>query len=148
VHFDLVDAVLDRGPGSIRTLKQVTLAEEYLQDHFPGFPILPGVMMLEAMAAAARRLVEAETDDPARARLVLAEVRNVKYGAMVRPGDALEVEVTATEADAHGCWKCSGRATVRRHADPAVDGDTAVSGRFTMRPVPPASARTAAAATP
>ena len=60
MRFDLVDAVLERGGERIVTVKNVTAAEEYLGDHFPGFPILPGVMMLEAMVQAARRFLEEE----------------------------------------------------------------------------------------
>jgi len=58
MHFDLVDRVLELAPDRIVTLKQVSAAEEYLQDHFPSFPVLPGVMMLEALVQAARRLAE------------------------------------------------------------------------------------------
>lgn len=137
MHFELVDAVLERTPDSIRAIKQVTLGEEYLQDHFPGFPILPGVLMIETMAEAARLLI---ADRVPGTRIVLGGVRNVRYGAMVRPGERLEVEVTVADGppDEAGrpTWTCTGRGVVRRPGDDAGrDGDTAVSGRFTMRPV-------------
>ena len=56
MKFDLVDQILEQEEGRIVTIKQVTQAEEYLGDHFPSFPILPGVMMLEAMVQAASKL--------------------------------------------------------------------------------------------
>jgi 3-hydroxyacyl-[acyl-carrier-protein] dehydratase len=53
MKFLLIDQVLDRTPTSIVAIKNVTAAEEYLGDHFPGFPVLPGVFMLEALTQAA-----------------------------------------------------------------------------------------------
>ena len=58
--FDFVDDVLERDGRTIVTVKRVTAADEYLRDHFPTFPVLPGVLMLESMVQAARRLLEAE----------------------------------------------------------------------------------------
>ncbi len=135
MHFDLVDAVLEQEGDRIVTVKQVTAAEEYLRDHFPGYPILPGVFMLESMVQAARRLL-ARPDGP---RLVLGEVRALKYGSMVRPGDALVVTVEAGAEDEHGRVACRGRCLVRHSTAPGAPADsaadeTAASGRFTMRP--------------
>ncbi len=134
MHFDFVDAVLEQSSERIVTLKQVSAAEEYLRDHFPGYPILPGVFMLESMVQAARRLLDA----PPRPRPVLAEVRNLKYGAMVRPGDALIVEVEVRDRRDDGSADCRGTCRVRRAATglgvaAAAAEETAASGRFTMR---------------
>src|SRR4051812_18814442 len=60
MRFELIDRVLERGPGRLVAMKNVTSAEEYLGDHFPGFPVLPGVMMLEALVQAGRLLAENE----------------------------------------------------------------------------------------
>ena len=57
MKFNLVDQILEREENRIVTIKQVSQAEEYLADHFPTFPILPGVMMLEAMVQAASALL-------------------------------------------------------------------------------------------
>jgi 3-hydroxyacyl-[acyl-carrier-protein] dehydratase len=126
MKFDLVDQVLEQEERRIVTIKQVTLAEEYLADHFPSFPILPGVLMLEAMVQAASKLLAPKGD-----RLVLGEVKAVKYGAMVRPGDTLRVEVIAGATTEDGTTPCKGTGTVLR----GDSGETmkAVAGRFTMR---------------
>ncbi len=124
-----MDNVLEQAPDSIRTLKQVTAAEEYLADHFPGFPILPGVMMLESLAQAARVMLQDQAGEP----LVLGGVKALKYGAMVKPGEALDVRVSLVKGpDSSGTYTCKGTGTVRGGS---LDGETAVSGRFTMRPI-------------
>jgi 3-hydroxyacyl-[acyl-carrier-protein] dehydratase len=68
------------------------LAEEYLADHFPTFPVLPGVLMIEAVVQAAGWLLYKRTDFE-RSMAVLKEARNVKYGNFVAPGNFLRVEV-------------------------------------------------------
>lgn len=132
MHFDLVDRVLDQSDERIVTLKQVTAAEEYLQDHFPTFPVLPGVMMLEAMVQAGRRLVEARGASPKP--FVLGQVRGLKYGCFVKPGDSLRVEVTVNKELEDNAVEFKGRAL--RISPETGDGDAeqvAVSGRFTLR---------------
>jgi 3-hydroxyacyl-[acyl-carrier-protein] dehydratase len=125
MKFLLIDQVLDRTPTSIVAIKNVTAAEEYLGDHFPGFPVLPGVFMLEALTQAARELLKPH------GRLVLGQVKALRYGSFVRPGEALKVEVTLDKTNDDGSFTMKGQASVVR-----VDGtgETAVSGRFTMRP--------------
>jgi 3-hydroxyacyl-[acyl-carrier-protein] dehydratase len=127
MRFQLVDSILERSADRIVTLKAVTAAEEYLADHFPSFPVLPGVMMLEAMVQAARLL----SADPAAPRLVLAEVRNLRYGNMVRPGQTLRVTVERTAAEG-GSSTYKGLGEIHG-AGP--DSPLAVSGRFTLRPL-------------
>jgi 3-hydroxyacyl-[acyl-carrier-protein] dehydratase len=129
MKFVLVDAIVTREPDRIIALKQVSLAEEYLADHFPTFPVLPGVLMVEAMVQAARTLL-AERGDR---RLVLGEVKAMRFGSFVRPGEALEVEVTVDKALDDGAFACRGIGRVRRPG--ALDAETAVSGRFMMRPL-------------
>ncbi len=135
MRFVLNDQILEQDDDRIVAVKHVSLAEEYLADHFPTFPVLPGVLMLEAMVQAARRLLAGRTSE----RLVLGEVRALKFGTMVRPGEVLEVEVT-TSGGKGGTYACRGVGRVRRgpNADGIEEspaGETAVSGRFTMRPV-------------
>jgi 3-hydroxyacyl-[acyl-carrier-protein] dehydratase len=129
MKFHLVDSILEQSPERIVAIKQVSLAEEYLADHFPSFPVLPGVMMIEAMVQAARAML------PAAQRLVLGEVKALKFGNMVRPGQSLQVEVTLSKSNDDGSYTCKGVGIVRDHASSAGEAPAAVSGKFTMRPV-------------
>ncbi len=131
MRFDLVDRVVERSAERIVTLKTVTMAEEYLADHFPTFPVLPGVLMLEAMVQAARRLLEG--DGPAALPLVLGQVRAFRYGRFVRPGDTLVVEVTRTRDSGEGV-ECRGEAFVVADAIRPGERVPACSGRFVLRP--------------
>lgn len=138
MHFDLVDRVLEQSPDRIVTLKQVTAAEEYLQDHFPTFPVLPGVLMLEAMVQAARRLCDAR----GQPRMVLGQVRALKYARFVKPGCALRVEVSLHKYHDDGTSEFKGEGVLIEpgSSDPPP---SAVSGRFILRrvriPAPDAS---------
>ncbi len=144
MHFCLVDQVLECGPNRAVTVKNVTLSEEYLQDHFPGFHVLPGVFMLEALVQSARLVLAARDRAVAGGvpkRMVLGGVRALRYGNFVRPGEGLRSEVTIDKETDDGCVVFKGSATVIRCAanssagSSASNADTAVSGRFTMRPV-------------
>jgi 3-hydroxyacyl-[acyl-carrier-protein] dehydratase len=105
MHFRLVDRFLSLSDTSAVAVKNVTAAEEYLQDHFPGFPVLPGVFMIEALTQAARAVLEKR----GMPRMVLGEVKALRYGSFVRPGEALKVEVTLDKVREDGsvdCWGC------------------------------------------
>ncbi len=102
MKFNLIDRIESLTENRIVAVKQVSLAEEYLADHFPTFPVLPGVMMLEAATQAAGWLLHVRRDF-ACSIAVLKEARNVKYGQFVAPGDQLRIEaelLKPTEAGA------------------------------------------------
>lgn len=91
MRFTLIDRITDLEPGeSITAVKSLTMAEEYLQDHFPLFPVMPGVLMLEALYQASAWLVR-ETDNFAHSMVQLAEAKNVTYKDFVQPGETLVV---------------------------------------------------------
>jgi 3-hydroxyacyl-[acyl-carrier-protein] dehydratase len=92
VKFNLIDKIESLTDDRIVAVKYVSLAEEYLADHFPTFPVLPGVMMLEALTQAAAWLLH-RRHNFAKSMAVLKEARNVKYGNFVAPGNFLRVEV-------------------------------------------------------
>jgi 3-hydroxyacyl-[acyl-carrier-protein] dehydratase len=97
LKFILVDQLLSLEPGKrIVMAKNVSMAEEYLADHFPGFPVLPGVMMLEAAVQTAAWLVR-HTTNFAHALVVLKEARGVRYGTFVSPGNTLTITADAVE---------------------------------------------------
>lgn len=127
MRFELIDRVLERQADQLTAVKNVTSAEEYLADHFPGFPVLPGVMMLETLVQAARLLV-ADGDNAPAMPLVVRETRNVKYGNMVRPGQTLHVQVTLRKQDEQG-YEFQGVGK--------VEGSVAVQGRFRLAPIEP-----------
>jgi 3-hydroxyacyl-[acyl-carrier-protein] dehydratase len=97
VKFNLLDKIEFASPQKLIGLKQVSLAEEYLADHFPTFPVLPGVLMLEALTQAAAWVLHLQSDF-ACSMAVLKEARNVKYGAFVGPGSVLRAEVELIQA--------------------------------------------------
>jgi len=95
VRFILLDKVTELVPGEkIEAQKALSLAEEYLADHFPAFPVLPGVMMIEAIVQTAAMLVRV-TNDFSHSMIVLSEARNVKYKSFVKPGNILRMSVQA-----------------------------------------------------
>ena len=99
MRFTLLDRVIAIDPGkSITAIKTVSLAEEYLADHFPRFPVLPGVFMLEAMTQAAAWTIRIG-EDFAHAIVVLRSARNVKYGDFVEPGRTLTVTAEVLSQD-------------------------------------------------
>ena len=108
MKFNLIDQIEQLTGDKIVAVKHVTLAEEYLADHFPTFPVLPGVMMLEALTQAAGWLMHHRTNF-SKSIAVLKEARNVKYGTFVAPGNFLRVEVEYNKStDAGASFKASG----------------------------------------
>ena len=124
MKFILIDRAVEVEPGKrLVAVKNLTLAEEYLQDHFPSYPVLPGVLMIEAMIQAAAWL-QRVTSGFAQSMVVLDEVRNAKYGAFFRPGTTMQVEVSLLK-QADGLWQFKGSGS--------AEGETNVQGRLTLR---------------
>ncbi len=94
MKFALVDRITEIVPGErITAVKAVSQAEEYLADHFPTFPVLPGVLMLESLAEAAAWLIRLSTDF-AHSMILLCDAKNVTYKSFLKPGYLLHTEVT------------------------------------------------------
>src|SRR3954465_6410981 len=91
MRFILLDRIVAVHSGKrIEAVKNLSVAEEYLADHFPLFPVMPGVFMLEAMAQASAWLIR-DSEDFKHSMVVLREARNVKYADFVAPGQTLTV---------------------------------------------------------
>jgi len=97
MKFLLIDRITELVPGErISAVKALSRAEEYLADHFPRFPVMPGVLMIEAMVQSSAWLVRA-TEDFAHSMMLLAEAKNVRYKSFISPGRLFELRVEAKE---------------------------------------------------
>lgn len=126
MRFNLVDRILEVVPGQrIQALKNLTLGEEYLAEHFPTFPVMPGVLMLEALVQAGAWLLRI-TEGFSYSMVVLREAKGIKYGHFVEPGHQLRLKVELIEKDIQpdGCVSFKGSGE--------VDGASAVSGRLVL----------------
>ena len=124
MKFNLVDRVesLQRGE-RIVTCKALSAAEEYLADHFPAYPVMPGVLMLETMVQSAAWLVR-DGEDFAHSMVALAEARNVRYASFVQPGQVLRMEVSVEQMAAE---------TSSFRGKGSVDGQRAMSAKIKLR---------------
>jgi 3-hydroxyacyl-[acyl-carrier-protein] dehydratase len=99
MRFWLIDTIQSFEPGArLTAVKNVTLTEEYLADHFPEFPVLPGVFMLEASTQAAAWLLRL-SEDFAHSIICLKEAKNIKYADFVPPGGTLTVDISLIKKD-------------------------------------------------
>jgi UDP-N-acetylglucosamine acyltransferase len=91
----LIDAVIEHQRGvRLVAYKNVTVNEEFFQGHFPGSPLMPGVLMIEALTQVAGVLLLDRAEAPPTARAALRGVNNAKFRRQVVPGDRLRLEVT------------------------------------------------------
>jgi 3-hydroxyacyl-[acyl-carrier-protein] dehydratase len=99
MRFWLLDRIRSFNPDQeLAAVKNVTLTEEYLADHFPEFPVLPGVFMLEAATQAGAWLLRL-SENFAHSVISLKEAKNIKYADFVAPGQTLDVTVSMLKKD-------------------------------------------------
>jgi 3-hydroxyacyl-[acyl-carrier-protein] dehydratase len=124
MRFTLLDRIVDCQPGvRITATKSLTMSEEYLADHFPNFPVMPGVLMLEAMTQASAWLIRA-SEDFAHSLVTLKQATNVKYSQFVEPGQTLTVnaEILSQTED-----------ETKLKAQGSVDGRPIVGARLVLK---------------
>jgi 3-hydroxyacyl-[acyl-carrier-protein] dehydratase len=125
----MLDRVVELEPNvRIVASKNVTINEEFFQGHFPGLPVMPGVLILEAIAQAGGLLVMPEDGSAAGKDFYLVGVDHAKFRRKVVPGDRLEIHVTLTHAR-RNFRKLSGKAE--------VDGQVAAEAELTLTGVDP-----------
>ena len=123
MRFWLLDTIRSYEPNvALTAIKSVAMSEEYLVDHFPEFPVLPGVFMLEASTQAGAWLLRL-SENFAHSIISLREARNIKYAEFVQPGQTLEVTVWMVKKDDR-------LATLKMEGQ--VNGRQALSGRLVL----------------
>ncbi len=123
MRFLLVDKIISIEAGqSITAVKNLSLAEEYLGDHFPGFPVMPGVLMVEALVQAGSWLMR-YTEDFAYSMILLRDLKAVRFNNFVSPGRTLTVTAQVHKWEGGFC-ELKGTGT--------VDGKSTVSTRLTL----------------
>lgn len=110
--FLLVDRITELEPDKrIVGLKNVTINEEFFQGHFPGAPVMPGVLILESMAQVGGVLIYRELTNRDEKLIYFSGIESAKFRRPVVPGDQLVIEVE-TVSRRHNFGKMGGRATV------------------------------------
>ena len=109
--FLLVDRIIEMGPDRIVGIKNVTRNEPFFAGHFPDFPVMPGVLIVEAMAQTAGVLVLKTIAARDSKLVLLVSIEYAKFRKPVVPGDTLRLEMTVLKRKA-SVAKMAGRATV------------------------------------
>ena len=123
MRFHLIDRIVEVRPGqTLRAFKNLTLGEEYLADHFPSFPVMPGVLMLQTLVEAGAWLLRL-SEDYRHSVIVLREVKNIKYGTFMEPGRRMNIGVDLVE-------RSEGLAAFKGKGD--MDGQSTVTARFVL----------------
>lgn len=109
----LVDRILECNPGvSAVGLKNVTVNEPHFQGHFPTFPVMPGVLIIEAMAQTAAIMVVTSMGEDAEGKLVyFMGIDNCKFRKPVTPGDSMHIHIAKVQ-NRKNVWKFRGEAKV------------------------------------
>ncbi len=123
MRFNLIDKIVEVQAGvSLKAIKNLTLGEEYLADHFPTFPVMPGVLMLQTLVEAGAWLLRI-SEDYAHSVIVLREAKNIKYGNFMEPGKQMMITVELIE-------KTADQAVFKGKGE--MEGQSTVSARITL----------------
>ncbi|HEY5521848.1 MAG TPA: 3-hydroxyacyl-ACP dehydratase FabZ [Desulfuromonadaceae bacterium] len=111
--FLMVDRIIEMEPG-VRCvgIKNITVNEPFFQGHFPGHPVMPGVLIIEAMAQVAGIMAYLASDEEIRAKVTyFMAIDNARFRKPVSPGDQLRIETTTT-MNRRGIWGIAAKAFV------------------------------------
>ena len=98
MRFLLVDRIVALSPGkSVHATRTIPADDDYFQDHFPGFPVVPGVLLTEAMGQAAGKCLDAERRP--RGKPMLARILSASFRQWVRPGDEVDLHAIIVSND-------------------------------------------------
>jgi beta-hydroxyacyl-ACP dehydratase FabZ len=101
--FLLLDSVELKEENMVIGIKNVTYNEPFFQGHFPGDPIMPGVLIIESMVQAGGFLLLKKLDDPEKKNVYFTSINRAKFRNPVRPGDVLRHEVTLVSFRSNFC---------------------------------------------
>jgi UDP-3-O-[3-hydroxymyristoyl] N-acetylglucosamine deacetylase/3-hydroxyacyl-[acyl-carrier-protein] dehydratase len=111
--FLMIDRVVEFvGPDALVAIKNVSINEPYFQGHFPGNPVMPGVLQLEAMAQCGGILVLSTVEDPENYGTYFLKIDNTKFKDKVVPGDTMIMKMELMEPVRRGLCIMRGRAWV------------------------------------
>ena len=126
--FLLIDRVIEMEPRTrVVAIKNVTINEPHFVGHFPDYPIMPGVLTIEAMAQAGGTLLLTEIPDRGDKLMVFTGIEEAKFRRPVLPGDQLRIEVTVLH------WRSR---AVKMHGVCTVDGKVVADAKITCQLVP------------
>lgn len=113
MRFLLVDSIVSLSPGKgVEATRTIPADDDYFQDHFPGFPVVPGVLLTEMMGQAAAKCLDAERR--ARGKAMLARILSASFREWVRPGDAVSLHATiVANEERYATAECEARVGVR-----------------------------------
>ena len=121
--FLFVDSIVELTDTKIKTTRKASADEEFFKGHYPGNPIMPGVLVCEAIFQSGAILLSRIIGQVGEGVPVLARINNAKFKNMVKPGDTLEIEAEIAEKVSN-VYFLKGRAS--------VDGKTAVTVEFAV----------------
>src|SRR4051812_20228791 len=123
MRFHLIDRIVEVRPRqTLQAIKNLTLGEEYLADHFPGFTVMPGVLMLQTLVEAGAWLLRL-SEGYRHSIIVLREGKKIKYGTFMEPGRGMNIGGELVE-------RSEGLASFKGKGD--MDGQSTVTARLVL----------------
>ncbi len=127
--FLMVDGVTEVGPERILAFKNISFNEPHFAGHFPGLPVMPGVLIVEALAQAGAILAnQCGSFDPEKQLVYFMGIDSAKFRRPVRPGDRLELDVEPLRKGS-SVWKMKGTARVGEQVVASAEFTATIANR-------------------